>query len=191
MKLSVDLMMSILQISMYFSGVPFFLRELNMIIAKISKEEIHEKIEQNFESRKKYLELCLRYNEYDKAENNLGVSLKKIYKTEEIFRDRKFSKILENEKLTFVSYCSKKSIFSIKSVPYILNTLKKSIKDLSLGKEFEKISTNFLINFIAKYPTSPLNFNGNRIIAGLLFFQIKLFYGIGVDFPSLILLSEE
>ena len=70
---------------MYFAGVPFFLRELKLIIAKISKEEIHEKIDQNFESRKKYLELCLRYNDYDSAENNFGVSLKKIYKTEAIF----------------------------------------------------------------------------------------------------------
>lgn len=158
-----------------------------MLIKNLKKEKFNTKINHNFSNRRNYLFYNLRYFKRLKPKT-LWKDFKLIYPNEEDWENSKLINL--QEKFNFEINLKNKIVF-VKN--FNLKILKKSLVDFGLCSNLRPIALwlgEFLQKNIDSNEKKNLEKKNENLSIGVIFFCLKLFYGVGIGVPSMVNLKE-
>jgi hypothetical protein len=189
--LSYDLIVSLLHLAMSFAGEPFIMRELIKVVAEADKELFNRRLDYIFPRRKKYLLVNLRYLEMVRNKST-ETCFKKIYPSKEIWEGSRLKLELFKQNF-FLKFSNNFKKVSLDLTLLNLKVLNKAMIDFGMNAELIQVGQKLAI-FLLKEKhklNGKLKYKEHDLSIGVIFFLLKLFYGVGVDTPSLITLKEE
>jgi len=187
MKIGIEMMLGIVNLSLFLASEVLFTREIRQLISEMDKHQFHLSLDNNFTERKRYLDIHLRYLE---SSSSMSLCLKqifkKIYQTDTIFSSSSLYKSIHLDKSINIQNGH------FQNLKYVVECSKKACRDLYLGDSLSEIIVKISSQLVSTHSETiftertPL-----ELSACIVFVIVKIFYGIGSNFPSVVSISKE
>lgn len=187
-KLDQDLILKIIKLSMFLAGEHFFYRDLSKILEKIEKSNLTTSVDHCFGFRRKYLELKVRYIQNVNRELDPFSIFIKLYPTKTVFNSSQLYSTLNRKSILQECKDQFKDCYFLNR-DYIIKLTAKITNELELGDEIGSLFGKFVLKISCRFQNDDIIKNNSEFVIGCLVFILRLYYGIGVDFPSLSLLN--